>query len=133
MAKVSAAVKFDGPFFRNDPSETFLRNVERMMAEIAEQGERAARSALASGQGSRAPLSTGGHLSENVFGRVRGRVGWRRWAAVSPYEPSHSKEEAVAIMAAAAEVEAKTHVFRNVAKGMRAEVKAERELLEGIA
>lgn len=132
--KISSHIDFSGPFFKHDPSATFLANVEHMMAAVAEEGERDVRQQLAAGEGRRKPLSVGGRLSTNVFGRVRGRVAWRRWAAISPYEPTHSATEAIAIYAAASGVEQKVHAFRHTATAMRkARAVNAAELLKGIA
>lgn len=131
--KISSQITFTGPFFTHDPSATFAANVVHMMEGIAQEGERDVRQQLATGEGSRAPLSVGGRLSGNVFGRVRGRAPWRRWVAISPYEPSHSAEEAIAIYAAAARVESETHAFRHTATALRkARAVNAAELLRGI-
>lgn len=132
--KISTSIKFDGPFFAHDPGATFEANVARMMAAVAEEGERDVRQQLAASQAGRAELSIGGRLSENVYGRVRGAVAWRRWAAVSPYEPARSREEAIAIYAAASRVERKVHAFAHTATAMRkARAANVEELLKGIA
>ena len=132
--KISSHIDFSGPFFTHDPSETFLANVEKMMAAVAAEGEADVVQQLRAGEGKRQPLSIGGRVADNIHGRVRGRTGWHRWAAISPYEPAHSKAEATAIYAAASKVETQTHAFRHTSTAIRkAKAVNVEELLKGIA
>lgn len=129
MKGVSVQVELSGPFFKHDPAETILQNVGHMMEGLAEEGERSARAALASGDGSRAPISRiGGHISDHIVGRVisfdpAGKR-WRAAAVVSVPNPrwNHSNydaKESKALMAAASVIEGRTRVFRNLARSIR--------------
>lgn len=147
MTRIASTISYSGPFFEHDPAKTFLDNVELMMEGIAREGESDVRAQLRAGEGSRKPIKGLGRLSDNVHGRVRGNVPWHRWVAISPFDSAHTKDEAIALYAAAGGrhtpgasrgttegVENQTHAFRRTATRLRrAKLKQIEELLRGIA
>lgn len=145
--RVITSINVKGPFFTKDVAATLEQNVETMMAAVAREGEQDVAVQLAAGEGGRAAMSHGlGRLSANIHGRVRGSVPWRRWAAISLYEPSHSADEAVALFAAMAGrhqagasrgttpgVESATHAFSRTASRLRRSKAAQvAELTKGL-
>lgn len=121
-----------GPFFDHDPAKTFRRNVRDFMDEVAAIGEAEVKAQLRSGEGSRRPIRgvTPARVSGHVVGRTSSLSG-KRWAVtavVSP-RPTGSRKQAIAVMAAAAEIEKREHVFRRATARLR---KAKTNLLKGL-
>jgi hypothetical protein len=130
MARRLKGVDLSGPFFRKDPVKTWRANVRDFMDEVAAIGEAEVKAQLQSGQGDRRPLRYGGRVSDHIVGRTRSLAG-RRWAVtavVSP-RPRGSRREAISLMAAAAEIEAREHVFRRATSRIR---RAKTNLLKGL-
>jgi hypothetical protein len=130
MARRLKGVDMTGPFFRRDPVKTWRDNVKDFMDEVAALGEAEVKAQLRQGEGIRAPLSVGGRVSNYVVGRTSSLSG-KRWAVtavVSP-RPSGSRREAIAVMAAASEIEAREHVFRTASARLK---RAKTNLLKGL-
>ncbi len=112
---VETHVEFKGGFFRRDPGETMLRNVRKMMAGVAKEGEEIVRGRLRMGQSGRAPIALlGGRVAEHVHGRVDSLAGkpWLATAVISVNNAGYSAEQGKSLMAAASTVEGRTHAFR---------------------
>ncbi len=92
---LTARIDFEGPFFKVDPGETMLKNLQKMMEGIAQEGAASARSAYAAGEGSRALVRVGqDRVSEHIIGRTTSRSG-RQWvsaAVVQVYNQGLSAE-----------------------------------------
>ena len=130
MARIRTSITFDGPFFAKDPRQTFRANVRAWMARVAELGESEGRSAFRAGEGRRRPISGGrGRVSDYVVGRVNSRSGkrWEVTAIVSVNTSRLSAEDAIAVMAAAAEIERRSHPMRK----MRSRVRRARQAIQG--
>jgi hypothetical protein len=125
-----AGVDMSGPFFRRDPKKTFRKNLRDFMDEVAELGEADVVAQLRAGEGRRASIRGGGRVSQFVQGRTSSIRG-KRWAvtAVVSVRPVGDRKRAVAIMAAAAEIEAREHVFRRTTARLR---KARTNLVKGL-
>lgn len=118
----TARIDFSGPFFRKDPEKTITENVHKMMEAIADEGATAARAGFAAGSGGRAMIrEIGDRVAEHVVGRVEARSGkpWLRAAVVQVYNEGLSAVEGRSLMAAASEVEYRTHAIRNVTRQLR--------------
>lgn len=125
---IAQTIDLTGPFFKGDPAKTFLRNVRDLMAAVAEEGEADVRAQLEQGQGTRAPISAGVQPAR-VSGHVRGRavsLKGRKWAytaVVSVNNQGLTKRQGIALMAAAASLEQRTHAFRRTATRLRKAIK----------
>jgi hypothetical protein len=122
--KVQQRIEFSGPFFEKDPASTFRQNARLMLAGVAREGEAAIQSALQAGQGGRARISHGvtpDQVSEHAIGRVHNLSG-KRWvmtAVISVNNRGFSQQQGVALMAAAASLESRYHIFRQTASALR--------------
>ena len=135
VRRISVTVLPKGPFFDHDPEKTFDENVEEMMAGIAREGEAELKAVLAAGEGSRRPLSFGSGLRVSTFvhGRVAGSVPWHRWAAISPFDTANDEKRAIAVYAAAAGIQQRTHAFSTVASRLsRSRAAQAAELARGL-
>lgn len=125
MTKLTASIDFDGPFFQVDPGETMLKNLQKMMAGIAEEGATAVRAAYAAGESQRDLVRmTQDRVSEHVIGRVTARPsrGGRHWvsaAVVQVYNEGLSAAESRSLMAAGSYVERRTRAIRSLARQVR--------------
>ena len=132
MARKVAGIDMSGPFFTADPAKTFRRNIRDFMDEVVALGEADVEARLRSGEGSRASISGGnGRVSAYVVGRTRSLRG-KRWAVtgvVSVNPQGKARRHAIAIMAAASEVEAQTGAFKKVTASLR---RAKTNLLKGL-
>lgn len=97
-------VDLSGPFFKKDPERTIWQNVRKMMAGVAEEGQRAVRSNY--------PVLTG-YGQQGVVGRVTSLTGkpWFATAVVSqtrayPWRGGDSKQYR------GGKSEARHHMFR---------------------
>lgn len=128
-------IKKDGPFFQGDPAKKFQANVEAMMKGYAEAGEADVIGQLRSGEGGRAEVSHGvGRVSDYVHGRVASLNGkhWHRTAVVSVNNHGLSREQGIALMAAAASLEARFHAFRKAKARLGRAKAANIDLLKGL-
>jgi hypothetical protein len=123
-------VDLSGPFFRSDPAKTFRKNIRDFMDEIAKTGEADVVAQMRAGQGGRAEIRGGGRVADYVRGRTSSISG-KRWAvtAVVSVRPTGDRKRAIAIMAAASEIEAREHIFRRTTSRLR---KAKTNLLKGL-
>jgi hypothetical protein len=121
-------IDLSGPFFAHQPGLTFLQNVRRLMEAIAAEGEADVQAQLRAGEGSRRPLSAfyGGadRLAQHAIGRThaiaeRGGREWSTHAVISVNNSGLSSTQGISLMAASAEVEKRTHAFRNTARRIR--------------
>jgi hypothetical protein len=132
MARRLKGVDLSGPFFRRDPVRTWRENVRDFMDEIAKTGEAEVKAQLRSGEGRRAPIRgvTPARVSGHVVGRTSSLSG-KRWAAtaVISVRPPGDRRQAIAVAAAAAEIEAREHIFRRASARIR---RARTNLLKGL-
>lgn len=122
MTGTAVTVELSGPFFQRDPGKTLRGNIERMMEGLAGEGERAARDGFRASDGGRLPISQlRDHSSAHVIGRTVSLAGrqWRATAVVSINNSGFSPVQGVSLMAAAASVEGRIHVMRNLARTLR--------------
>lgn len=124
-------VDLSGPFFQRDPVKTWRENVKDFMDEVAKVGEADVGAQLRASQGNRAQLSIGGRVSHYVVGRTKSLSGkrWATTAVVSVRPASIGSRKAIAVMAAAAEIEKRERVFARAASHVR---RAKANLLKGL-
>lgn len=112
---IQQKVTYSGPFFTGSPSKTFYENLGDMLDQVAGEMEGMARSEISSHEG-QMPYSIG-WTEAHTFGYTRspktGKV-WATWAAVGVPTTGMGKEQAIRTKAAAASIERRFHVFRNV-------------------
>lgn len=129
-------VELSGPFFERDPGLTLRGNIRKMMAGVAEEGERAVRDALRQGEASRAPIRLlGDRLSNHAIGRVTSLTGrqWMASAVISINNSGFSGAEGRSLMAAASTVEGRVHPFSSTYRALRsAKAVLRANLTEGI-
>ena len=122
MATKGAQVDFEGDFFKVDPGETMLKNLQKMMEGIAAEGAAAAKANLEAGAGGRALVrATGDRVADHVIGRTRSLVG-KQWVSAAVVQVSNQGMDATtsrSLMAAASRVEGKTRSLRRVATQLR--------------
>lgn len=129
-------IKKTGPFFEGDPLKKWDANVQALMAGYAKEGEADVVGQLRSGESGRAEVSNGvGRVSDYIHGRVASLGGkrWHRTAVVSVNNHGLlSKQQGIALMAAASLLEARLHAFRKT-KGRLARARAANiDLLKGL-
>ncbi len=141
MAKrpgIATSIDLGGPFFRNDPGKTFRQNVQALMEDIATEGEADVKAQLRQGESSRAPLRyvQPDRVAAHVVGRtqsLRGRQ-WQLNAVISVNNTGLTARQGISLMAAASELERRSHVFRRTSTRLRKVNKLNAaELLKGIA
>ena len=135
MGAITGKIEFSGKFFAvQDPGQTIKDNIRDWLEDIAQELQEDVRSGLEQGEHGRDPvhaISEGARVSETVRGRVES-LGGRKWqyhAVVSPDRTGLGAEQAIALYAAASEIEGDTHVVRNVT---RQERRALRDLTAGL-
>lgn len=117
MTRLATSIDLKGPFFQKDPRKTFRQNARVLMDALAREGQEDVRVQMRQGQAGRAPISADvrpARVADHVVGRTTSLKG-RRWAltaVVSVQNSGLSESKAIALMAAASRVEAKTHAFR---------------------
>lgn len=127
------AIDLEGPFFEKDPVATFRENVKALMDEMAEEGEADVRTQMAYGEMARKPVKV--VFPPRVRAFVRGRTkslsgkDWGVTAVVSVETSGQPRKQAIALKAAAAEIEAKSGIFRRTTRRLRA---ATRDLAKGL-
>lgn len=111
--KVAVGVDFSGPWFEHDPAALFGENVERLMKEMAEFGERDVKARIGS-------IGTG-RTRDSYRGRVVSLSGkkWHRTAVVSPSTAGLSRKQAISLMAAASYIEGRYHPVRRAMADVR--------------
>ncbi len=118
-------VELSGPFFQRDPGLTLRGNVRKMMAALAEEGEREAIAAYRQGSTGRAQVSRlGGRVADRIVGRIHARPSkggkeWRASAVIQVYNEGLSAADSMSLMAAAARVERQTRGFRSLYRSVR--------------
>lgn len=121
-------IDFSGPFFKHDPVRTWDANVEAMLSDMAQFGERDVKARIGN-------IGTG-RTKNLVHGRVESLGGrkWHRNVVVSPDTSGLTQKEAISVMAAASSIERRYHPFKRAASDMR-KVKPSvvSELLKGLA
>jgi hypothetical protein len=138
MARSTTTIDLSGPFFTKDPRKTFRPNARVMLKAIEEEGEADVRAQLRAGESGRVPISHGvtpNRVSAHVVGRVASLTGkpWQVTAVVSVNNSGFSRQEGIALMAAASRVERETHAFRKTTNRLRRSRKANAaELLKGL-
>lgn len=121
-------IELDGPFFRKDVRRTISANIREFMERVAAEGEAEARAQLRAGEGGRAPLrafANGSRVSAHVIGRVQARGGkqWWRTAVISVNNSGLNPAQGISLMAGAASIERRVHVFRRLASRLRSSVR----------
>lgn len=118
-------VELSGPFFTRDPGKTLRGNVERLLDELAAQGEQAVREL--------APVRTGAFRA-GIRGRTVSLTG-RKWSShavvsathVYPWPGGGGKQYR------GGKIEARRHLFRRTTTALRASGKIARaDLTEGM-
>lgn len=135
--KTATVISLEGPFFEKDPVKTFRQNVRVLMDNTAELGEADVKAKLRQGEPRRLPMR--GIQPERISGHVIGRtsnLAGKRWAVsavVSVNKSGSSKRQGTTLMAAAATIERRDHVFRRTtARLRRARKLNQAELLKGL-
>lgn len=126
--------KKTGPFFAHDPVKTFGENVTRQIEGVTDAAARTVAAQLRVGQGGRQPVSRiGGRVADRVIGRVKALDGkaWRATGRVSLDVSGLSPVDRLALFAAGARVEARTHAFRQANAAVARQLKSD-ELLKGL-
>jgi hypothetical protein len=114
VSRYKSEISLKGPFFDNDPADTFLGNVSRMMHAGAEAGVKDVVGRMGTG---RAEISAiGGHVADHVLGVVPEAT----TMVVIVGNRGFSAQQATSLMAAASEVEQSSGAFRKAAARMRA-------------
>lgn len=136
--KIASTIDMGGPFFTYQPGKTFRQNVRVLMADIAREGEADVKAQLAQGQATRKPmrLVDPDRVSGHVVGRVKNLRGkpWALNAVVSVNNSGLTKAQGQQLMAAAASIEARFHIFRRTSSRLRKANKTNAaELLKRIA
>lgn len=123
-------VELVGPFFELDHGEVIARNVEAMMAAIAEEGERLARE--------RTPVRSG-RTRGGITGRVRSLGGrkWHRTAVISQQYVFPWPNKGAGFRAQAqyrgGKLERQRHMFRDTTRILRRSVAVARaDLTKGL-
>lgn len=139
--RTQSMIDVSGPFFTRDPELTFRQNVRVLMAAIASEGAEDVRQQLRQGESGRAEISARtafgsmGRVSHHIVGRVhnlRGRP-WAVTAVVSVNNSRWTKQQGIALMAAASELEGRLHAFRKTTNRLRRGRAVNRaELLKGL-
>jgi len=112
---VRLSVDLSGPFFQGDPGAKLGDNIRRMMAGLAEEGQRLVMGELRAGESSRQALGMGlGRVSDHVRGRVKSLTGkqWKASAVISVNNSGLSAAQGIKLMAAASGLEARFKPFR---------------------
>lgn len=135
--KYKTQIKRDGPFFRGDPAKKFDQNVQAFMEGYAEAGEADVIGQLQTGEGGRMPISNGvrpDRVSGHVVGRVRALGGkhWHRTAVVSVNNVGLSRQQGIALMAAASAVERQTGAFKRTRGRLARAARTNVDLLKGL-
>lgn len=118
-------VDLSGPFFKGDPGETMLKNLQKMMQALADEGASTARANFLSGSASRRLVSlTGDRVADHVVGRVTARPskGGRHWvsaAVVQVYNEGLDGPQTRSLMAAGAIVARKTRAISSLTRTIR--------------
>jgi hypothetical protein len=126
--------KASGPFFAHDPVKTFGENVTRQIQAVTDAAARSVATQLRIGQGGRQPVSRiGGRVADRVIGRMHSLDGkaWRATGRVSLDASGLSPVDRLALFAAGARVEAKTHAFARADAAIARKLR-EDELLRGL-
>lgn len=112
MVRPKLEVDLSGPFFRGDPSKTYLSNLQRMLVGIAEEGERTIQSVY--------PVGPTGQGRAGVRGRVKSLTG-RPWLATAVVSQTHVYPWPNGGQAQyrGGKTEAKHHMFRDTARSLR--------------
>lgn len=125
-------LEMTGPFFAKDPAKTFADNLEDFMDAVAKRAEVEVVARMRRGEVRRAPISAGvqpARVSGHVVGRPAGRPHHKAVVSIRPQRLS--AKQAIALMAAASEVESQTGAFRKV-KGRIRKATREVDLLKDI-
>lgn len=137
MAK-GAAIDLSGPFFRNDPGQTFRQNARRLVDETADQGKLELEEQMRSGESGRArvrlidPPRVSAHIV--VENRVRSSRPDEVVATVKIGTGGMSARQAISARAAGSEIEKRSHPGKRTATVLRRVTKLNAaELLKGIA
>jgi len=126
-----------GPFFKNDPGKTFRANAQDLMDETLEQGKSDAIAQLRAGEPNRRPvrIASPNRVSGHVIAEKRQKARKpTELTGVVKVDNSGSVRQAIAIMAAASEIESRSKPFSRTAARLRAANKFNApELLKGIS
>jgi hypothetical protein len=134
MARDNLRVKFSGPFFEKDPVKTLAQNMKDLMDDLTAGAEEDVKAQMVVTQGIRRPVSSGvtpARVAAHVVGRTESLTfkEWRKTGVVSVQTRGLGRRQAIALMAAASEVEAQTGAFRRTAGRIR---RARADLTKGL-
>lgn len=136
--RVSSQIDISGPFFTYDPKKRFRQNIRALASQVADVGAEDVRQQFRAGEPGRALVSSGvqpARVSGHVVGRTQNWSG-RRWAvtaAISVTAHGLPARQAVALMAAASNLEGRLHAVRKTATRIRRSKRVNTaELLKGI-
>ncbi len=125
MASISlkSQIDFSGPFFTRDPAKAFAENIRDFLQEIADDIAADVRQQMQAGEGGRAPVAALGNrrVSEFIRGRVEALAGkpWHYHAVISPDKSGLSDKQAIALYAAASQIERRSHPFGRSVRATR--------------
>lgn len=112
-SRYRSEISLKGPFFQNDPADTFLGNVSRMLHAAAEEGVKDVVGRMGT---NRAPIAElGGHVVEHVIGIVPDPT----VVSILVANRRFTSTQAVSLMAAASQVESQSHAFRQTTARLR--------------
>ena len=117
--EVTARFEASGPFFERQPGATLRQNVMRMLDEMAEWMEHETDSSIAS-HASQMPFYTGWTVAKNTGYTTSKKTGrrWTTYAAVGTVTAGMNAKDAIRTKAAAATIERRWHVWRNLKSGL---------------
>ncbi len=135
--RITTTIDTSGPFFTKDPAKTFRANIRELMDALALEGAADVIAQLLSNQSRRAPIRIvePPRVAGHVVGRTQNLRGkrWQATAVISVLNVDLTKAEGTALMAAAAEIESRDHVFRRTTSRLRRARAINRaELLKGL-
>ena len=123
MGTITSHVDFSGPFFERDPAKTFADNVRDYIGEIVADMAADVRQQVAQGESGRAPIRAidNARVSQFVRGRVESLSSkpWHYHGVVSPDRTGLSAKQAIALYAAASQVEKRTKAFARTSRATK--------------
>jgi hypothetical protein len=131
--KLTGTIRYEGPFFTQDPGRTFAQNARAMMAAIAAEGEADVKARIASIP----PRGVDtGETRRKFVGRVASHSGrrWRATAVIGIPNVGMDADEAIHTYAAMASIERRYGPVAATSRALRqARAINAAELLKGIA
>lgn len=138
MTRITGKIELSGPFFRKDPAKVLKGNMREMLDDLGQEVARSITAEMRAGEGRRRPvraLGRGGRVSQRIVGGAGNPhtgKSYRYHAVVAPSLRGLSKKQAIALYAAAAQVEKQTRVVRRHVRAARFGSREMRKLLKGL-